>query len=408
MKKQIILTFITEFIVLASALLVYKLAANVFLKEEFSEYVIARRVITFLVPIVLMGMTIEMPKHLVTGGKSAEAYYAGGLMIILTFSLLLCLFLNLFSSHIAYFLFGNAKYSDIIFPITVMLFGLMTHSGCYSFFRGSLDMTNANIIQIINGALVPALVFYAYKSPGLVILATGILQSLVSLMFFIKIMGRIKNKIVIKIACIKILLFYGMQRVPGDMGLAGLLMLPATIAAHIGGINAGGSVAFSISLLNMVGAIFSPLGLVLLPRVRLIVQKRDYSTLKLYLLKIFKTSLILGILTLAAYEIFADFILEVYLGKRNADLEYLSRLIMIACPFYILSLSLRSVIDAYYVKPVNARNILISLTFFLLSSLGLLAGAGVNYLIACFVMSMAVLSGLTLYESYALFKLNRS
>src|SRR4030095_12445359 len=63
MKKDFILTFITEFIVISCMLATYKLADSLFGQKGFTDYSLVRRVIAMLQPIFLIGMHITIPRQ---------------------------------------------------------------------------------------------------------------------------------------------------------------------------------------------------------------------------------------------------------------------------------------------------------------------------------------------------------
>jgi O-antigen/teichoic acid export membrane protein len=56
-------TFATEFTVLACQLLTYKLAAHFLGTTGFAEYAVARRTISILYPIVLLGFGVGLPRY---------------------------------------------------------------------------------------------------------------------------------------------------------------------------------------------------------------------------------------------------------------------------------------------------------------------------------------------------------
>jgi O-antigen/teichoic acid export membrane protein len=190
---------------------------------------------------------------------------------------------------------------------------------------------------------------------------------------------------------------YGIQRVPGDFGLSGLFSLPATFTSHISGITIAGYVAFGTSLLNMIGGLFAPLGLILLPKASQLVANNDFKTLKYYILKILKVTFILTILGVVFFEIFADKIIALYLGNFPSDLVMIARLIVIASLGYTIYVAIRSIIDAYYVRAMNTKNIFISLMFFLtMSILTTLVSKSYMFLVVSLVFSIFLLGILTL------------
>jgi O-antigen/teichoic acid export membrane protein len=402
MKKDDILTFITEITILGNGLLVYRLAANILGKEGFSEYALVRRTISFLLPALILGMGVAIPRYIgysYSNFKKANTYFIAGFIILFFIILIFSLLINLFQKNFAFLFFGDSKYYYLVFPINIMLIGLIFHSLCYGYFRGNLSMIKANFLQLINMGIVPFLVFFLKDNLKEIILLNGLIIILVSFIFLTMILKNItfeRNEIYTNL---KELIAYGIQRVPGDFGLSGLFSLPSTITAHISGIAIAGYVAFGTSLLNMVGAGFAPLGLILLPRASQLVANKDFKILKTYIIKILKITFILTVLGIAFFEIFADKIILIYLGTLNYDLLIITRIIIIASIGYTIYVAMRSIIDAYYVKAINTKNIFISLMFFLTVSFGtILVKNSYIFIVINFVVSIILLGILTLIE----------
>jgi O-antigen/teichoic acid export membrane protein len=402
MRKDYILTFITEITILGSGLLVYRLAANILGKEGFSEYALIRRTISFLLPALILGMGVAIPRYIgysYSNFKKANTYFIAGFIILFFVISIFSLLINLFQKNFAFLFFGDSKYYYLIFPINIMLIGLIFHSLCYGYFRGNLSMIKANFLQLINMGIVPFLVFFLKDNLKEIILLNGLIIILVSFIFLTMILKNItfeKNEIYTNL---KELMAYGIQRVPGDFGLSGLFSLPSTITAHISGVTIAGYIAFGTSLLNMVGAGFAPLGLILLPKASQLVANKDFKILKTYIIKILKITFVLTFLGIAFFEIFADKIILIYLGTLNYDLLIITRIIIIASIGYTIYVAMRSIIDAYYVKAINTKNIFISLMFFLTVSFGtFLVEKSYIFIVINFAVSIILLGILTLIE----------
>jgi O-antigen/teichoic acid export membrane protein len=407
MRKDYILTFITEITILGSGLLVYRLAANILGKEGFSEYALVRRTISFLLPALILGMGVAIPRYIgysYSNFKKANTYFIAGFIILFFVILIFSLLINLFQKNFAFLFFGDSKYYYLIFPINIMLIGLIFHSVCYGYFRGNLSMIKANFLQLINMGIVPFLVFFLENNLKEIILLNGLIIILVSFIFLTMILKNItfeRNEIYTNL---KELMAYGIQRVPGDFGLSGLFSLPSTITAHISGVTIAGYVAFGTSLLNMVGAGFAPLGLILLPKASQLVANKDFKILKTYIIKILKITFILTVLGIVFFEIFADKIILIYLGTLNYDLLIITRIIIIASIGYTIYVVMRSIIDAYYVKAMNTKNIFISLMFFLTVSFGtFLVEKSYIFIVINFAVSIILLGILTLIDIRKLF-----
>jgi O-antigen/teichoic acid export membrane protein len=402
MKKYYIFTFITEFTVLLSGLFIYRLVFNILGKEGFSEYALIKRTVSFIYPALVLGLGVGIPRFIAFNYKEikkANTYFISGFIISFFVVLIFFLIINFFSEYFSFLFFGDRKYYSYVLPLSVLLIGLILHMLCYSYFRGNLLMRKANLLQLLNLGIIPIFVFIIWKNLWSIIFFNGIFVIIISFFFLVYILKDIEivRKQIFK--NIKDLLYYSVQRIPADFGLSALLSLPATITAHISGVTIAGYVAFGTSLLNMVGAGFAPLGLILLPKASQLVANKDFKILKTYIIKILKITFILTVLGIAFFEIFADKIILIYLATLNYDLLIITRIIIIASICYTIYVVMRSIIDAYYVRAMNTKNILMSLIFFLITSIViLLMGKSYIFLVVGFVSSIFLLGILTLIE----------
>ncbi|UCD84902.1 MAG: hypothetical protein JSU92_01560 [Deltaproteobacteria bacterium] len=403
-ERDYLITFGTEFFNLLCGIVVYKLAADFLGKEGFSEYALSRRTVSLIQTAILMGLGVGIPRyiayaHTTQNSKNQDIYFLGGLYIILFILLVFTLLLNLLTDRFSFLIFGSSDYAYLIFPVSLMLVGLVLHSSCYSYYRGKLLMFEANLLQMINSGLVPLFSFFISKNITGILLLTGVLWIVISAIFLTSITRGLTRDYSNIVPCSKELLSYGLQRVPGDFGLAALLTLPAIFTTHIAGVKEAGYVAFGMSLLNLVGSAFAPIGLILLPKASQLIASRDFNQLKYYISKLLKITLSLTLVGVIFFEILADKIIDLYLGQGFSDLILIARIIMIASIAYTVYISMRSIIDAYYVRAMNTKNILLSLLLFILfSSAAVLFPVGYVYITICFTIAIFTLGSLTMFE----------
>ncbi len=402
--KDYIVTFITEAFVLIAGILVYKFANNLIGDTSFSEYALVKRTLSFIQPILMLGMGVGIPRYIAFAlgkGKKKDSisYFFNGFMMVLFLGLVLALFLLLFPSAFSFLFFGNTSYFYLIYPLLLMCIGLLLHSSIYSYFRGNIMMFPANLLQIINLGIVPIISFAFSKDIVVVFYLNGIFWVFVSIMFFLKIL--IKNYTVLhfnfKIA--RELLIYGVQRMPGDIAIAGLFSLPAFYAAHYKGVKEAGYVAFGIILLNMVGAAFGPICLILLPESSKMISENRLADLLKTAHRLTLGTLIITLIGFVVYYIFAAQILTLYFGTVDPALIEISKIIMLGCFGYTLYISLRSILDAFYIKAVNTKNIFIVFIIFLITSfIILLFSDNFNFVLFSLAISLNILGLLTLLE----------
>src|SRR6185369_389709 len=151
--REYVPTIATEFSVLITQILVYKLAAYYLGKDGFSEYAVVRRAATFLAPLPLVGLTVGLPRYIAISrcdgqhGKETQ-YFGAALACVLAATVLCLVILNAAAHPFSYLFFGDSNYARLIFPLSLMLFGLSIHTLVYAYFRGRLSMKSANILQL--------------------------------------------------------------------------------------------------------------------------------------------------------------------------------------------------------------------------------------------------------------------
>jgi O-antigen/teichoic acid export membrane protein len=404
LKKDYIFTFVAEFLVLLSGILVYKFAATVLGKDGFSEYALSRRTVSFIQPILIMGFGVGIPRYIAfasasSNSKKADTYFIGGICVLSLVALSFTIIVNLFRDKFAFLMLGNSRYYHLIFPISLMLIGFVFHSACYSNYRGRLLMLKANFLQIINLGFVPLFAFAVSKSTRQVLFITGFCWLEISLVFLFFILKHQSWERMNILRYTKELIKFGLQRVPGDFGLAAILTLPAIFTAHLAGVREAGYVAFGISILNMAGSVFAPIGLILLPTVSKLISEKNFSTLKSQINKILKITLFFSIIGIIFFETFAVQIIRMYLGKNFINLILVSRVIIVGSLAYNIYISMRSIIDACYVRAINTINIFISLAVSLMTlGMGIIISKHYILIVICFLIGLFSLAGLTLRE----------
>jgi O-antigen/teichoic acid export membrane protein len=356
-------TYLTEFSLLVAGLLVYRFASVSFDSVDFASYSLIRRNLSFFIPVLFLGLAVGIPRFISYNHedkmKSGNYFLAGCIVLFLSL-LLFSIIVFALKNQLAQLLFGDSKYYYLMYPLLAMTYGLSLHSVIYAYLRGSLKMNYANLLQILNLGIGILVVFLFTKHLVYVIYLTSIIWSLTSLIFFVFIFSKLQYSGKEILASAKELLRYSTPRVPGDLALASLLTVPSIIVAHYVGIVPAGFLAFGITILNMAGAAFSPVSLLLLPSVSKLASENRYLEIFANTKKIIGITLLLSVVAVLVFELFASFILKIYLGNAPEELVNTTRLIALGIPGYTIYIVLRSVLDALHYKAINTKNLLIS------------------------------------------------
>jgi O-antigen/teichoic acid export membrane protein len=374
LKKDLAITFATEALVLLCGLLTYK-EANLHLGHEgFSVYALCRRTHSLIFPALAIGATVAIPRYIafnkVKSEEHADNYFKAGVSLLAATTLLFVLVANAFPAFVAQIFFNDTKLFGLVLPLSVMMAGYACHSLCYAYYRGHTRMHVTNALQLINVAIVPLLAAILCTEVRAVLLYTGVAWLAVAgSTLLVGILPRVKGAFSIR--PLREIFGFGIQRVPADFGAAALLGLPATLTAHCVGVVAAGHVAFGISLLNMSGAVFAPIGLVLLPKASAAIACKEWNVLKKYMKVILVGSLLASLCGTLLFEAFARQILTLYLGTEVQEgILSATRVVMVGAVPYGVYVASRSIIDAFFNKSLNALNIVISLVMFVVLFFG--------------------------------------
>jgi len=206
---------------------------------------------------------------------------------------------------------------------------------------------------------------------------------------------------------IKELVIYGCQRMVGACALIALFTLPAFVVAHLDSVQQAGYVAFSTSLMTMIGALFAPIGLVMVPNAsRMInenaIEKLYQSSVLILVWSVITSAIIVVILEVLIHEIIIQF-----LGSDFFGAIYTVRIVLAGAVPYVIYMTMRSVTEAYKAS-INAANIILSLGVFILLSFCIWGmNLGQTYIILAFVVSLWLLGLSTLINLRKMWQMSK-
>lgn len=369
MKKDLIITFLTQFGILLISLLIYRWFKISYGEEGFAEFSLFKRGSGYLTTFMLMGMGVALPRQIAidVGNKKKTHNYLTAAIAILIIGLLILFFIFLFfKEQFAYLLFGNIGYENLINPLLLLVFGLLLQSIGYGYLRGFLRMIEANIYQFANLGILPALCFFLTSSVEAYFYCLAMLSILLFAFFIFRIRKELHFSFEGIFPYIKKLFTYGVQRMPGDFALGSLFTLPAIFVAHDKGVIQAGYIAFAVSLLKLVGSLFGPIGLIFLPKISKLLGEKKYEVVRKHSLDLLKICVILSVTGLIVFQFFSVEILSLYLGNVNQRLNSITKTIMFGSVFYAIYVTMRSIIDSYYEKSLNTISVFITFLLFLI------------------------------------------
>jgi O-antigen/teichoic acid export membrane protein len=366
------LTFITEMIVLIGGIISIRLAGQEFGTKGFGEYSIARRSMSLLAFPMLQGLGTSIPRYVALSYRKKKpinakqiSYFVTGFLLLAPFIFLFSLISFLTPTIISKLFFGDSFYTYYTLPILLVTIGLCFNRVVYGYLRGLLSMKIANLFHLLSIGITPSLSIYlSSNKPAICILLMGLIWLTISIIttgfLFIRDKELLKD---IKISQIKNnmrdLFVYGLPRIPGEFALFGLSALPTFIIAHKSGVEEAGLFSFGIALMQLVGSLFSTVGIILLPHISRKRANNEWQEIKDCVKMALSYSIFTASIIVTAFQWLLPNIVLFWMGNEFLSAVSVSRwLLWGAIPYVIYSI-LRNPIDAITTYPYNSINIIL-------------------------------------------------
>jgi O-antigen/teichoic acid export membrane protein len=398
-------TFVAEGLVLVATVLVYKLAADRLGDQGFESYTIVRRTTSFLQTIAMCGLAVAIVRYVAMA--ITKERQVGLLRVALKrlslISVGMLVIAEVIPAPLSGVFFGSSDHASLILPIALLASGLLFHTLAHGYLRGNGMATRSNLLQAVNLALVPNGAMLWAGGLEQVLWATGLSWVCISGMVLLRSAWAAPGMHDPEDAARMIR--FGTLRLPGDMVFASLLSLPVFLVNHVEGISTGASIAFAITLINVAGAAYSPLSLILLPSVASMLARRQWKDLRQQIIRVSGFVLGSGVVMVVLFELVATPLLRAYLGPVGVQMEPICRVVFLGAGMYGVHVSLRSILDAYHNAPRNTFNLFWALVVLVSAGLLYTWGLPVWWSAAILVLApLTVLASLTLRDVHWIIK----
>jgi len=378
---NIVYLYIAQISVLVSSLLVYKLILNYYGFEAFSIYSSIKRILSLLFSINLLGLSTTLTKYISYYFDDKQKIFYILLSSIVIFSIpyiLFTFFFIFFSKDVSQILFHTTKFEKFITIFPFIIFSQFIYTLIFSYLRATLNIKYLSLTQIIILVFVPIISLLLSANLYNFFLFSAILSILILLSLSFSIFKsyfiyfRKNNNIIKNIkTTLPFILEYSLQRFPADILLNLLLTLPIIILSHKKNYIVSGLFAFTITILQIISYVISPIGTLLLPKTsRAIREKNMYIILK-DIKKVVIFVLFFNIFIIICFVTLGNkIIIHFFSGKisnKNMLINQMS-IIYFSIIGYSFFISLRSILDALYNKAIVSLILLISLINFLIFS----------------------------------------
>jgi O-antigen/teichoic acid export membrane protein len=276
----------------------------------------------------------------------------------------------------------------------------------YAIYRGRSEMGFANAMQLVNLGLIPVSVFAlgVNRAEG-IIGATGTGWLIVSGIAFGHVMYRERAQWPVAASMrehLRVLLRFGLPRIPGEFALVGLFAIPSLIAVRAHGVIEAGQFSAALTMLTIASGAFAPVGLVLLPRASAQAATGDLAGLRILVLKILAGGILLATLGVLVAEALIPPFIRWYFGTAFLPAIPIFRACILGTIPYVVYILMRSILDALDVKAVNSRNLIITLVVTVALCL---INSSVIWMSFGIVASLTLLGALTIRDTFARLKM---
>lgn len=409
MRRIYAATVLTEWVILMSGIYVYRLTGIHLGQDGFSQYLLGRRSISLLLPLLMLSIDTGLARHLPMSGRAGEGdkknYFFGALLAVSFMGIIIGAVGNIFNSRLTYLVYGSHEHAFMAFPITLLLIGIALQQSCYSYYQGTLAMLRGNWLQLVSYGIVPAVAVQFFGTSSrkiMVVMAAGFFSCAWIALWDIGRGGGVSLGQAWK--SLKRLAPYSLPRVPGVFGLMGLLHLPAIFVAHAGGLRQAGYTAFGIAILTMVSSVIYPFRIILLPEASGLIIGGHFEELRRRVRQIFLIIMPVALGLTILLQVAAPFLIRNFFDARYLEMTAIIRIMALGVPAYALHLCLRSIIDAYHDSALNTKNILAAFGVFLGPALLSVKFENSWGVIGAFVGALYLLGFLTYKDAIKIFQ----
>jgi O-antigen/teichoic acid export membrane protein len=404
LRLDLVLTFGIEFLILAASFVVLRLAAHRWGPAGFGEYVLARRSLGWIQLPVLCGLHLALARYIAMARAAEDrtreaAYLRGGLLIVAGSLGLMSACLLAVPGELAFLLLGDSGSAATIRVLVLPIGGMVLHTATYGALRGRQMVRAANALQAFSLGVLPlsAILVPRVTVRGFLALvgSSWILASVLAMIAIYLASPKVSVDRPTLRARVGDLFRYGFPRVPGEVALGALFTLPVTFAAHLAGSVEAGRIGLGLSVLQLVGALFAPLGQVLLPVVSTQLAKGEIAALKNSVTRTATLGVLVAVAAVGGLEWLTPWLLRDFFGSAFEPAVPVVRIIALGGVPYAVYILLRSVLDAIHHEPMNARNLVYGVVAFVAVAVLVDSATAVSFAV---VAGMSLLGGRTLFD----------
>jgi O-antigen/teichoic acid export membrane protein len=374
-------TAMTQASILLTNLLMVTLIAKWLGVVALGEYLILKRVSTWMLTGTQLGLGVALPRQIAYCsddlGPKADRYFAAAFASLIPLLLIVGAVSAIASKTIAHLCFGSQNV-QLVYALALFLVGSSLQSMVFGYYRGLQRMRFANFVQIGGLVAVPLLCLIATRasnSASVLLKTTGIGIGAISTVWAAPILWRARDTWRELAPDAWLLLRFGSVRVPADIASGALLSMGPVLVTHYTGMEQLSYMLLGITCLSMTGLAFWPVVMMLLAKVSNLLASGRSDDVKVYVQHLRSAVLQLSVLVTTQALIFISPLIKWWLGDSYLPGVPVICVLLVSIPAFMYYYAMRSVLDAASPTPYNTRNLFISLGLFFAVSFGVVLWA---------------------------------
>jgi len=365
--KDLFTTGFSQLGVLLFNVLILKIMTAALSKEYFGLFILMRRWVTVLVPILTLNLSIALTRYVSYEKENAGFYLHISLLVSTAVSAIVFSAFFLFPQTFAGLFFKNSAFNTFVFILAVFLAANYIELIAYSYFRGKLNMNTANALRVLfygfpvllalvlmllkikNHAAFLYLYFLIYSLWG-VLMGCWYLRREFS---FALLKNILKKKWQSLFNRSRKLFLFSFIRIPSVVFDSLIFSFPVFIAAHKISITAAGYMGIVVAVLRLLEMFSMPFNMIFLPKFSSLEKNGDRENIKNYSLLVL--DFIFTFLPVLVVTVFglARFIILIWVGPAYLPTAKSVAVAVLFSMFYLAFALIRGILDGLFVFPFN-------------------------------------------------------
>lgn len=287
--SDILLTGVTQVLVLIFGLLFLKMTATVLDEKNFGLFMLIRRWVAIFTPVLSLNLALGITKF-VSSDKKKQGYYLKISLFIVTWIFIIIIGTsNLMGESISLFLFNGSQFSLLARILFIYIYANALYLLTYAYYRGKQQMVLANALSLFwfcfPVLLFTIFVFFRLNDKYTILISYYSLFTLLIIgagfTYFKKHhLFSFKKMFKLRLEQEKSFFLYGLGRIPSTFFLTLIFGIPVFTAAHKISLEAAGYMGILVAVLRIIELASNPFNMIFLPKFSELNSKTSHKEIK--------------------------------------------------------------------------------------------------------------------------------